>query len=102
MEFGGFSKDKFEWITEDNLDGLIEPDHRSHPDLASDLPGVLIGVYIPINVDSVETERLYHNAITNDSAASSDITHTPGVCDDSKSPNSFFAPFNPTPETHIN
>ena len=102
LEFGDFSKENFEKSAEDNLDGLMEPDHRSHPELTSDFTGVLIGVYIPRNVDSVETERLYHNAITNDSAASSDITHTPGVCDDSKSPNSFFAPFNPTPETHIN
>ena len=102
MEFGGFSKDKFEWITEDNLDGLIEPDHRSHPELASDLPGVLLGGYIPGHIASVETEKLEPNYIATDSYANSDITQTPGVCDDSDGPTPFFAPINPKPETHIN
>ena len=58
MEYGNFSKEKFEWKTEDNSDGLIEPYHGSHPEMASDLPGVLLGGYIPGPVASSETEKL--------------------------------------------
>ena len=102
LGFGDFSKEKFERNTEDKLDGLIELDHRSHPDLASDLPGVILGVYIPGLIDSVDTETLYYNAIDTDASANSDITHTPGVCDNSHDPTPFFATINATPETHIN
>ena len=84
------------------LDGLIEPDHRSHPKLAFDLPGVILGVYIPGLIDFMETETLYHNDIDTSAASNSDITHTPGVCDASTDPTPFFAPINPKPETHIN
>ena len=99
---GDFSKETFEWNTQDKLDGLIDPDNRSHPELASDLPGVILGVYIPVLLDSVETETLYHNDIYTSASANSDITHTPGVCDNSHDPTPFFATINATPETHIN
>ena len=43
LEFGDFSKEKFEWNTEDNLDGMMEPYHRIHLKLAFDLPIVILG-----------------------------------------------------------
>ena len=50
----------------------------------------------------MEIETLDLNAFSADDSANSCITQTPGVCDDINSPNPFFSPINPTPDTHIN
>ena len=42
MEFRNRTKEKFEWDTDDDPDGLIEPYPRSHPELATEFPGVLL------------------------------------------------------------
>ena len=102
MEFRNCTKKKFELDTEDDLNVLKNVDNGSHPELASDLQGVILEEYTLGTVSAVETETIEPNAISDDTAAISGITHTKVVCDDSNASTHILATINPTTDIHIN
>ena len=89
MEFRNLTRENFDWDTEDEVYGLLEPDHGIHPELATEFPGVLLEEEIPGPVAAVEAEILYPNAIDAAAAANSGIVNTTGVYDGDDSPSPF-------------
>ena len=90
MEFRNRTKETFDWNTDNDLDGLIEPYHGSPPDLAAELPVVLMYEYNPGPISDVETETLDPNAITADTDAKSGIKIITVVYDCSNTPTPIF------------
>ena len=90
LDFRKCTKEIFYWVTEDDLDGLIEPDPGSHPQLAADFQGVLLEEYTPYPVASVETKIFDPNNIATVAATNSGIKNTTGFYDDSNAPTPFF------------
>ena len=97
MEFRNLTIDFFDWYTEYELYGLIDPYTGSHPELAADFPGVLLEEYTPGPVDTVGTKILDPNAIASAADANSGITNTTGGYDYSTAPITILK-INPTPE----
>ena len=95
LEFRNQGQESFYWDTEDDLDGLLDPDHGSHPELAAELPGVLLEEDNPGPVSAVDTKILYPYSISTAAAYNSVIKNTTGLYDDSDAP--IFS-INPTPE----
>ena len=89
LEFRNFTKELFDWDTEDDLDGLIDPDPVSHPELSNELPGMILEEDTPCSVNKLETQRLVPNAVSAAAASASKIfiTNNTGVCDNSDTPN---------------
>ena len=77
LEFRNGTKDKFEWDTEDDLDGLIEINTGIYPDLTTELPVAILEEYTLDPFESVETGTLDPNAIADAAATKSGIIHTP-------------------------
>ena len=108
MEFRNHTKEKFEWDTGDDLYGMIDTDTEIHPEIATELPGVILEEYNLGPVTAVETETLHHNDInaaaytTTDTVTGSGITYTPGVWNERGTTIPITEPINPIPETHIN
>ena len=84
----------FDWDIEDELDGLIDIVTGSHPDISTELPGVLLEEKIPVPVDSIEDESIDNNVINDSAAGNSGIVHTPGVCDENGAPTPILTPIN--------
>ena len=99
MEFRNRTREKFCWATEDDLDGLLYPDHGSHPELAADSPGLILEEDVPGPVSSMETKILDPNVISAAAATNSGITNTTGLYDDSNAPTSIFT-INPKIEAY--
>ena len=100
MEFRNHTREFFDWDTEDDLDGLLEPYHGSHPDLDYDLPGVLLEEDIPGPVAAAENEILDLNTIDAVANINGGITNKTVVCDYSNAPTPIFTinPTQPAPE----
>ena len=77
------TREIFDWDTEDDLDGLLQPDHGSHPEFANYFQGVLLEEDIPGSVTAVETKILDPNTIAAATSGNSCITNTTEVYDDS-------------------
>ena len=90
MEFNNRTRENFDWYIEYELDGLIDPDHGSHPELAAELPRVLLEEDIPGPVAAMEIEILDPNIIAAAAAANSGIKNTTGLYDDSYDPTPIF------------
>ena len=90
MEFKNRTRENFDWYIEYDLDGLIDPDHGSHPELAAELPGVLLEEDIPRPVAAMEIEILDPNNIAAAAAANRGIKNTTGLYDDIYAPTPIF------------
>ena len=55
LELSNCTREKSDWYTEDYLDGLLETEHGSHPELAAEFPGLILEEDIPGPVADVET-----------------------------------------------
>ena len=97
LEFRNQTKEPFNWDTEYELVGLIDQDPGIHPELAADLPGVILEENTPVPVAAVDTKKLNPNAIAAATTANSGIKNTTGVYDGSDAPTPIFT-INPTPE----
>ena len=42
LEFRNRTREKFDWYSEYEPDGLLEPDHGRQPELVSEFPGLLL------------------------------------------------------------
>ena len=73
----------FDWDTEDELDGLIEPDPGIQPDSDTELPVLLMDEETPGLVAVMDTKTLEPNAIIYSTSANIFIPDTIVVCDDS-------------------
>ena len=103
MEFRNRTREIFDWDTEDDLNCLLEPDHRRHPELAAEFPVVLLEEDIPGLVATMETEILEPNASAAEAAdtSNSGIKNTTGVYDAINTLTPIFT-INPTPEAEPN
>ena len=99
LEFRNRTKEFFEWETEYDLDGLMEPYPGSHPDLAAEFPVLILEGDTTGPITAVDTETIGPNNISDASASNNSITNTQGFCDDRNSPTPIFSPINPTPDT---
>ena len=98
LNFWNHTKETFHWDTEDDLDGLIEPDLVSHTELAAKLPGLLLEKYTPGPVSPIDIETLDPKNIDAAAVDNSGITNNTGVYDDTDTPTPIFT-INPTPDT---
>ena len=97
MGFRNRTRDNFEWDTEDRL---IDTDPGIHPELGNEFQVALLEEDTLGPSVTMDTETIEPNAIT--SVSNSDVTHNPGLCDDSITLTPILFPINLTHETHIN
>ena len=90
MEFRNHTREKIDRDNEDNLYCLLDPDHRSHPALATEFAGVLLDEEILGPVAAVETEIIYPNIIAAAADNYSGIANTTIVYDNSNAPTPIF------------
>ena len=103
MEFRNRTRENFDWDTEDDLNGLLDPDCEIQTGLATDFPGVIREEDTPVPIAAVETELFDPNTIAAAAAANSNIKHNTGVYydRDSNIPILKTNPTQPIPEVEL-
>ena len=95
MEFRNRTRERLYWYTEDDIDGILDPDHGIQPKLVSEFPVLFLEEDTPGPVTAVDTEIIDHNTIAAAADANSGVTNTTGLYNYSNAPTPIFT-INPT------